>query len=38
MAELQEAVKRLGSIREAEKDRWFNNHIPVVDNTVEEAP
>ena len=37
VAELQESVKRLGNIREAEKDGWFNNHIPVVENAEEEA-
>ncbi|PKU31482.1 rna-directed dna polymerase from mobile element jockey-like [Limosa lapponica baueri] len=40
VAKLQETVKRLCSIRgaETEIDKWFRNHIPVVDTTENEAP
>ncbi|GAB0210389.1 hypothetical protein GRJ2_003504700 [Grus japonensis] len=40
VAELQETVKRLCSIRgaEMEKDRWFHNQVPVASTTENEAP
>ena len=40
VAELQETVKRLCSIRgaETEIDKWFQNHAPVADTTENEAP
>lgn len=40
MAELQEAVKRLCSIKGTEKeiDQLFNNYIPAGDNTEKEEP
>ncbi|OPJ82772.1 hypothetical protein AV530_014157 [Patagioenas fasciata monilis] len=40
VAELQETPKRLCSVREAEmeKERWLQNHAPIVDTTENEAP
>ena len=40
VAELQETVKRLCSISgpKADRDRWFQNHVPVADTMEDEAP
>jgi len=40
VAELQETVERLCSVRgaEMETDTWFQNHVPVVDTTENKAP
>ena len=40
VAELQETVKRLRSVRgaETEIDKWFQNRAPVADTTENEAP